>query len=108
MTFSGSVDKRGIKGNVGFPFGCVDKGSKFGFKTKEANLPSAGVLSCFIYAHFTHITLATEAQEIIAEFSRIIETQVTKKIVKKIYSRASSKNLFEPFLSRHVFRPHLN
>ena len=54
--------------------------------------------------HFTHITLATEAQEIIADFSQIIETQVTKKID----SRASSENLFKPFLDRRVFRPHLH
>jgi hypothetical protein len=35
-------------------------------------------LGCFIDAHFTHITVATEAQEIIADLSQIIETQVSK------------------------------
>jgi hypothetical protein len=41
------------------------------------------LLSCFVDAHFTHITLSNEAQEIIADLLQIVESQVFKKKKKK-------------------------
>ena len=38
------------------------------------------LLSCFVDAHFTHITLSSEAQEIIADLLQMVESQVSFSI----------------------------
>jgi hypothetical protein len=46
---------------------------------------------CLVDAHFTHITLSTKAQEIIADVLQLIETQV------------EDRNIIDRFPIIHIF-----